>query len=107
MARKKTTKKNKTSSNKKKTSVSNKLTVKKTKSTSNKNKTARNKKRTKSETLDIRCTFEWDYLKDTLAHEQHNFSSKEKFYQHIDNLYEMGKVNQQDLLGSFNKLFNK
>ena len=61
-------------------------------------KTNRKKKNDKS----IRDSRKWKELERTFKDEQHNFSSKEKYYQYIDSLMEI-TVDQKNLLGSFNK----
>ena len=50
----------------------------------------------------IRDSRKWKELERTFKDEQHNFSSKEKYYQYIDSLMEI-TVDQKNLLGSFNK----
>lgn len=100
------TKKSKTSTKKNTSKKSNTSIKKKTTKKSSK-KRQNPKKKSKTEILEMRCTFEWDYLMKSLQKEEHNFSSKEKFYQHIDKLYSMEKINQNNILDSFNKLKQK
>ena len=84
---------------KKTTKRTSKKVVKKTPvKTNRKKKTPTKKKNDKS----IRDSRKWKELERTFKDEQHNFSSKEKYYQYIDSLMEI-TVDQKNLLGSFNK----
>lgn len=71
--------------------------VKKKKST-RKTKVKSNKSSTKK---DIRKTKKWKDLADNCLEEKSNFSSKEKFNEYIDKLYNIKKIDQKNILKSF------
>jgi hypothetical protein len=65
------------------------------------------KKRKKSTStkkeISIRKTKEWQKLKKAVAEGQANFPTREDFYKYIDKLYNMDKIDQHNILGSFKK----
>ena len=71
---------------------------KRKKSTSTKNSTKKE--------ISIRKTKEWQKLKKAIAEDQANFPTREDFYKHIDKLYNMDKIDQHNILGSFKKYKN-
>lgn len=74
------------------------------KKTTSKKSISRNKttkKKTTSKKSTIRDTKKWKQLADNCFEEKSNFSSKEKFNQYIDKLYNIKTIDQKDILKSF------
>lgn len=67
-----------------------------------KKKKTTTRKTTKKAPNNIRSSRKWIELERTFKDEQHNFSTKEKYYKYIDSLMEIN-IDQNNLLSSFNK----
>lgn len=65
------------------------------------NKTTKKKTTKKTKKSTIRDTKKWKQLADNCFEEKSNFSSKEKFNQYIDKLYNIKTIDQKDILKSF------